>query len=536
MTTTTITNKARYEGNGVTDTFAFTGRIFATSDLVVEIILRSDDSLVETLTETTHYTVTINSPESASVTVVSGKIPSSLQDIQIRRSLSQTQTLDLPTGTVFPAVSVENALDKVTTLTQDLSEKLDRTILLDVTSSATAPTIGTLTTDELVSYNGTSIVTSGLSTTELTVLNTIASDITTVAGISANVTTVAGISANVTTVAGISGNVTTVAGISADVTTVAGIDSDITAVAGDATDIGTVAGLSTEIGTLSGISANITTVAGISADVTAVAGDAADIGIVSGISADVTSVSGISSNVTTVAGISGNVTTVAGISADVTSVAGISANVTTVAGISADVTTVAGISANITTVATNIADVNNFANVYRIGSADPATSLDEGDLFYNTTDNALKYYNGSSWNAIEAGLTASDIGVTVQGYDADTVKSDVATSFTAQQNFGTATLTDGANIDWNLATQQVAKVTLGGNRTMNAPTHLVDGGTYALRVIQDGTGSRTITWNAVFKWAGGTAPTLSTGAGDVDILTFISDGTNMYGTFAGDFS
>ena len=133
-------------------------------------------------------------------------------------------------------------------------------------------------------------------------------------------------------------------------------------------------------------------------------------------------------------------------------------------------------------------------------------------------------------------LKSADIGSTVQGYDADTVKSDVVTSFTAQQNFGEATLTDGATINWNLNTQQAAKVTLGGNRTMAAPTNLVAGGTYVLRVIQDGTGSRTITWNSVFKWAGGTAPTLSTGANAVDILTFISDGTNMYGTFVGDFS
>jgi len=98
-----------------------------------------------------------------------------------------------------------------------------------------------------------------------------------------------------------------------------------------------------------------------------------------------------------------------------------------------------------------------------------------------------------------------------------------------QQGFATATLTDAATISWNLQTQQTAKVTLGGNRTLGAPTNMVDGFTYILRVIQDGTGSRTLAYNAVFKWPGGATPTLSTAANAIDILTFVSDGTNMYG-------
>ena len=55
-------------------------------------------------------------------------------------------------------------------------------------------------------------------------------------------------------------------------------------------------------------------------------------------------------------------------------------------------------------VADNIAGVNSFADRYRVGGTNPASSLDEGDLFFNTTDNALKYYNGSSWASITAGI------------------------------------------------------------------------------------------------------------------------------------
>lgn len=93
----------------------------------------------------------------------------------------------------------------------------------------------------------------------------------------------------------------------------------------------------------------------------------------------------------------------------------------------------------------------------------------------------------------------------------------------------TQTLTDGANVNWDVRAGVVASLTLGGNRTLAAPTNLVNGGTYILHVIQDGTGNRTITWNSVFKWPAATAPTLSTAAGARDILTFVSDGTNLYG-------
>lgn len=97
-------------------------------------------------------------------------------------------------------------------------------------------------------------------------------------------------------------------------------------------------------------------------------------------------------------------------------------------------------------------------------------------------------------------------------------------------------LTDGATISWNTNDGTSASVTLGGNRTLAAPTNLRNGGSYILRLTQDGTGSRTVTWNSVFKWPNGTAPTLSTAAGSLDILSFTSDGTNLYGVAALKFS
>jgi hypothetical protein len=101
-------------------------------------------------------------------------------------------------------------------------------------------------------------------------------------------------------------------------------------------------------------------------------------------------------------------------------------------------------------------------------------------------------------------------------------------AYTKHQYFTEATLTYAATQNWDVSVAQVAKVTLTGNVTFAAPTNHVAGAFYSLAVIQDATGSRTGTWNAVFKFTNGTAPTLSTAANARDYFTFRSDGTNLY--------
>ena len=116
----------------------------------------------------------------------------------------------------------------------------------------------------------------------------------------------------------------------------------------------------------------------------------------------------------------------------------------------------------------------------------------------------------------------------------DLVASGDVQSYTAQQYFNQATLTDGATINWNLATQQVAIVTLGGNRTLAAPTNQQAGGVYTLVVKQDGTGGHTLSFNSVYKFPSAQAPVITTAPNSVDIISFISDGTNMLGSFVQD--
>ena len=108
-------------------------------------------------------------------------------------------------------------------------------------------------------------------------------------------------------------------------------------------------------------------------------------------------------------------------------------------------------------------------------------------------------------------LTASDVA------------DDLITS--AKLNYTESTLTDGSTVSWDASTQDVCKLTLGGNRTMAAPTNNTTGQFISILVIQDGTGSRTLTWNAVFEFASDTAPTLTTTANLGDIFVFRYNGS-----------
>ena len=108
-------------------------------------------------------------------------------------------------------------------------------------------------------------------------------------------------------------------------------------------------------------------------------------------------------------------------------------------------------------------------------------------------------------------LTASDIA------------DDLITS--AKLNYSEATLTDQATVTWDASTQDVCKLTLGGNRTLAAPTNSTTGQFISILVIQDGTGSRTLTFYAVYEFASDTAPTLTTTANLGDVFVFRYNGS-----------
>lgn len=105
-------------------------------------------------------------------------------------------------------------------------------------------------------------------------------------------------------------------------------------------------------------------------------------------------------------------------------------------------------------------------------------------------------------------------------------------NFSAEYDNGTQG-PSGYTVDWNNGQKQV--ITLGGSITLSF-TAPAGTGNFLLRVVQDATGSRIVTWPGTVLWAGGVAPTLSTAANAVDIVTFYYNGTNYYGVASLNFA
>jgi hypothetical protein len=135
--------------------------------------------------------------------------------------------------------------------------------------------------------------------------------------------------------------------------------------------------------------------------------------------------------------------------------------------------------------------------------------------------NEITITNSATGNSPDLSVTGGDtnIGLSI------TTKGTGLIKLNDGAYYPEATLTDGATITWDVSTSPVAKVTLGGNRTLSAPTNGATGQFISLLVIQDGTGSRTLTWNSAYEFASDTAPTLTTTASLGDLFTFRYNGT-----------
>ena len=90
--------------------------------------------------------------------------------------------------------------------------------------------------------------------------------------------------------------------------------------------------------------------------------------------------------------------------------------------------------------------------------------------------------------------------------------------------------TDGATVTFDLDVSNTHTVTLGGNRTL-ALSNADVGQKFIIRLVQDGTGSRTVTWFSTIKWPGGVTPTLTTTANKTDVFGFICTSANNYDGF-----
>jgi hypothetical protein len=154
---------------------------------------------------------------------------------------------------------------------------------------------------------------------------------------------------------------------------------------------------------LGAITAAVTTGSGNS--ITNVGNSIANVNTVAGAIANVNSVGGSIANVNSVAGNSTNINSAVSNASNINSAVSNSANINLAAGSITNVNLVGGSIANVNIVAGGIADVNRYADEYKIASSAPA-SASSGDLWYDSTANTLKYYTGSIWASISAGIAS----------------------------------------------------------------------------------------------------------------------------------
>ena len=142
----------------------------------------------------------------------------------------------------------------------------------------------------------------------------------------------------------------------------------------------------------------------------------------------------------------------------------------------------------------------------------------------NISTDASLIFEGSTADAFETTVSVTDPTAdrTITLPDATTTVAGlaVAQSFTKAQRGTVVSLTDAATIAVDLSLGNNFSVTLAGNRTLGAPTNQTAGQSGVIVVTQDSTGSRTLAYNSVYKFAGGTAPTLTTTASAVDVLAY----------------
>ena len=321
--------------------------------------------------------------------------------IVIIRDIVLERTSDFPTTGAFDITALNTQLDTMTSMLSDIKQQSDRSVkLLDTDTVSSTITLPAKATRQ-----------------------------SKILGFDAN--------GNIETTVSSDG-LATLSGIASDISTVAGISSNVTSVAGNSSNINTVAGLNSEITSLGAIASDITTLAGFnSADISTVAGD---------ISKVVTAANDLNESTSEIEVVANAIT-----------------NVDLVGGSIANVNLVGPSIASVNSVASNLSQVQNFADVYRISSSAPTTSLNQGDLYFDTTANELKVYKSSGWAAAGSTVngTANRFTYTV---------SSSTTTITGNDDSGSTLAYDAGFIDVYL---NGVKMVNGSDVTVTSGTSVV---------------------------------------------------------------
>ena len=435
MTVSTTIIKNFHNGNASTTNFAYQFRILENTDLLV--IIRTNSTGAEaTKTLSTHYTVAgAGDASGGSITFTSGNVPASGETVVIRRNVPQTQAIDYIANDPFPAETHEEGLDRATMVAQQVSEEADRSIKLSKTNTMTS------TEFKVGAAERANKVLSFDSTGELSVTQELG----------------------------------TFKGNSATTTTAAYAIRDIVK------------------GTTAAQLNNIYICIQASPIGTALTNTAYWVLLVDAVSA-ATSATAAASSATT----AGNSATASANSATT------SANSATTSGNSATASAnSATASANSATAAANSADA--FDDIY-LGtkSSDPSTDNDgdalaAGMLYFNSSSNLLRVYNGSSWQ---------NAAVDTTGFTTLTGVETLTNKTLTSPKIGTKILDTNGNELLNLTatSSAVNELTLANAASSNNPSFTASGGdtNIGVSILPKGSGQVTID-NLTFPAADGSA-------------------------------
>jgi len=489
MAVSTTTTTVSYTGDGSTTSFAVNFPFQGTgSNAEIEVVERVIATGAETVKSyTTHYTVTGGSGSTGTVTAVSP--PASTVQWHIRRKTTRTQTVDYTANDPFPAETHELALDRLAMSSQEIQEELGRAIKVSRTNSITSSEFTTSATDrankifafdssgdlsvtqELGTFQGNWAASTAYAERDI-VKDTsnnniyIANTAHTSSGsqpISSNADVakwdllVDAASASASATAAASSATAAAASATAAATSATNAATSATNAATSETNSSTSATNAATSATSASTSATNASTSETNAASSATSAASSATSATASASTATTKASEASTSATNAATSESNASTSATSAASSATTATTKASEasTSATNAASSASAAASSASSASTSATSASnDLATFQGIFHGAAAsDPTTGLDAGDLYFNTTSNVLRVYNGSAWQdaAVSAAsfLTVTDnlsdlnntatartnlgveIGTDVQGFDADTLKADTADVLTA---------------------------------------------------------------------------------------------------------
>ncbi len=380
MTVSSTVVRNSYAGDNSTTQFTYTFPIHSSSEL--KVILRSSAGVETVQTLNSDYTIN-DTGTGGTVTFTSA--PASGVSIVLIRDTNQTQEVDYLANDPFPADTHEGALDKLTLLTQELQEEIDRSIKV----SRTAPITNSQITDNATARAGKLL---GFSNDGQSLDATIDGS-----QVSVNATNAANSATAAATSATNAENAKTAA-LAAQAAAEAALDTFDDDFLGAKASDPTVDN-----------DGNVLTDGALYFDTTNNVMKVYDLGgtqwkqLVPTTSQQ-TNIDAAVSNATNINAVATNISNINSVNSNAT-------NINTLAGIS-NLSTLGTNATAVVTAGNNITGINSFADRYRVSSNSPSTSLDAGDLWFDTTANKLKVYDGSSF-----ALAGSSVNGTSQRFE-----------------------------------------------------------------------------------------------------------------------